>query len=52
MSTDEDEEIDNEDTTDYPMPFLPNFLSKKIFYIDTNLKSKTLVERYIVAYDG
>ncbi|KAK6632973.1 hypothetical protein RUM43_012716 [Polyplax serrata] len=52
VSTDEDEEIDNEDTTDYPMPFLPNFLSKKIFYIDTNLKSKTLVERYIVAYDG
>lgn len=52
-STDEDEENKEEvDTTDYPMPFLPNLFSRKAFYVDPNINCKAAVERYIVAYNG
>lgn len=48
----DDEEDKKEDTTSYPMPFLPDLLSMKTFYVDNNIPNKATVERYIVAYKG
>lgn len=48
----DDEEDKKEDTTNYPMPFLPDVFSMKTFYVDNNIPNRATIERYIIAYNG
>ncbi|PSN33076.1 hypothetical protein C0J52_21490 [Blattella germanica] len=52
--TDVDSDSDLPDTSNVPLPHLPNIFSGKCFYIsdELNKETKTKLQRYIVALDG